>query len=1283
MWRLWVQYVLVCILLATFCPSLARAQGNGAVTTALTGSVTDPSGAVVRGAQLKLINTGTGTVRNATTADNGTYVFPQLAPATYRLQVTSPGFQSATYDHVVVVIGLTSTLDIGLRVGEVSQSVSVEANVAGINTQDASLGTAFTETEIVQLPLEARNIVSLLALQAGATYVPTNDIRSGSIQGSRSDQSVYTLDGVNVNDPENQLAAYQTTLRIPADSVQEFRTATNNYGAELGGGGGAQVQLVTKTGTNSLHGALYEYLRNTATSSNEYFNEAAGVPTPKLNKNVFGAAAGGPIKKDRLFIFGNFEGFREVSAKPTLRYVPSDALRDGVIVYNCAVPAQCPGGTAQGVVSSHIIPAGSYGLTPAQFAAIDPRGLGPTAAVLAHFQQYPHPNDPGLDGLDIDGYRYAGPFSESLNTGVIRLDYKVDNAGKYNLFWRATIQDDTLLDVPQFPGEPPNSTARGLNKGMVLGFDSVWTPRLLNAFRWGYTRAQASIDGLQRQPQISFYNISDLPAKTPSSGEAEPTHEFRDDLTWSKGSHTFQFGFNTMIARIPRFSNGNSFSSVGIDPYWLLGTGEIYLPGSSTCTTPGCNAVPAVASDFGGVWSYTSTDLWGLLTRGAANYNYTKTGALLPVGAPVARRFGSDEYAYYVQDQWRIRPSLTLSLGLRHELFSPPWETNGNQVCPNPGPGTIFNARRAGMFNGIPSNAQPPMSFDLCGPANGKAGFYPWDPTNFSPRAAVAWNPHFSSGLKEHIFGNGKTVIRGGYSLVYDHVGMALARTYDTGGGTFGLSASLSAPIGTVNEDTAVRYSGEYNLPGPPTIPAAPAGGFPNTPPEGSLLVSNTVDNTIVTPRIHVYNLTIERQLPGKLTLQASYVGRLGRNLLTRKDFGMPLDLVDPKSGMDLYTAASILGKLAEVGDPRGLSVGTDTHLVKPVAYWEDMFPGAAGKPFCNIYGVGAASTATQTMYDLFLCLRGDYMDGMAYVDEIPGSPFYSKFGPYTYYLSQFCCYVGQSTIGYSNYNALELSLGRKFSQGLQFNFNYTYSHSLDTTSDAERGSVAGNLVTGGVTSIILDSWFPQKSYSNSDFDLRHQVNASWMYALPVGRGRKFGSDMPGWANQILGGWEFSGIYRWTSGFPFNVLSCADCFTTNDTLANNAVLLTSTTALPATSVNKGATVGPNAFSDPTAALNSFKPGIPGEIGLRNVLRGDGYFAIDSSLRKVFPLTADASKRLAFAWDTFNLTNTPKFDTASINAEIDVPGTFGRYTRTLATCDGVAGRCMQFSLRFEF
>ncbi|MGB8591949.1 MAG: carboxypeptidase-like regulatory domain-containing protein [Candidatus Acidiferrales bacterium] len=1019
-----MKWTLVSLLFAatlTILDSTCAAQGTGA----LVGTVTDSSGGVVAGASVTLKNPATGVSRATNAKSDGVYEFPQLLPSAYDIEIAAKGFKVVSFRNVSVRVGITTTLDAQLEIGAANETVEVKAGAAAtINTEDASLGTPFTENQISQLPLEGRNIVGLLSLQAGAVYLPTDDIRSGSIQGSRSDETTITLDGVSVDDPENQTAAYQSSLRVTLDSVQEFRTTTTNYGADLGRSSGAQVQLVTKSGTNTLHGSVYEYLRNTATSSNEFFNKAAGQKTPELNKNVFGASAGGPVIKNRFFYFANYEGLREVSGQAILQAVPSESLRDGVIIYPCASAGACPGGTVNGLTGPHSVPQGSFGLTPPQLAAIDPLGIGVDNAVTSYFNQYPVPNDPGQDGENFVGYRFTAPARTSDNTAIVRLDYKLDDSGSRTLFWRGNMQDDTVSNPQQFPGQPPSSGQRVLSKGMVAGFDAVVRTSLVNSFRWGFNHIQQDTGGLLSAGYILFNGLSPIVPPNPTSGRSPTTNEFRDDLTWSKGTHTFQFGADIFFNRIPRFSNVDSYDNAQVNEAALSGEGELFEPGLPTCTTPGCSMVPAVSPAFGIIWGQSTIALWGLVTRGTGDYNYDRNGVLQPVGAPVFRDFATDEYGAYFQDQWRIKPTLTFNYGLRYQLDSPPWELNGNQVSPTPGMGELFNLREQGMKEGVPSNAFPPISLNLSGPANNRPGYYNWDPKDFAPRVSLAWNPHPTSGLLRQIFGDGKTVVRGGYAIAYDRIGLAIANLFDTGGsggvtGSFGLSETLQTPFGLLNESTAPRFTSPTAIPGSPLIPAAPPGGFPATPPLAGINVYTAIDDQLKSPYVHMFNMSVGRELGGGFTFEATYVGRLGRRLAVRKDYAMPEDLVDTKSGMDYFTAADILAKLAQANTP--------TQLVKSIPYFEDLFPGAAGKPPFNIYGVGSASTATQVIYDTFLGFHNDFGDALIFLDSSPTLD--SKFGNFAYYTGQFCCAYGDSTIGVSNYNSLQLTQVPQFEE--------------------------------------------------------------------------------------------------------------------------------------------------------------------------------------------------------------------------------------------------------------
>lgn len=1272
--------VILLVVLVVLGTGTMWAQGTGT----LTGNVTDPSGALIAGAAVKVTNPATGVSRTAKTGTNGVYVFAQLAPGTYDVEVSMQGFKTSLYSDIAVQVARPTTLNVQMEVGQLAQTVEVTTGATALNTEDASVGNPFTERQIIDLPLEGRNIVGLLSLQPGAVYVPSGDIRSGSINGSRSDQSNFTLDGVDVNDPESQLGGYEAALRMTLDATQEFRTTTSNYNASEGRSGGAQVQIITKRGTNELHGSFYEFHRNTVTSSNEYFNKLTGGKTPKLLKNIFGVSAGGPIIKDRLFIFGNYEGLRQRSEEPVLRSVPSDSLRDGVIIYACANPAQCPGGTVNGLTGTHQVPAGHFGLTPALNALVDPQGIGPNPAVITHFLEYPSPNDPGQDNLNLMGFRFVSPTRQDFNTLIARVDFKLDKAGKHNLFWRGNLQDDTISGAQQFPGQPPNTKNLVNNKGMAVGYDAVLSPTVFNSFRWGFTRIQEEQAGLQTQSQNSFLSLSDLPAKTPTQARRTPMHNLRDDISVIKGNHNLQFGTDLRFSRVPRISNANSFRSVLIDTFWMNGQGGFFVPGAGSCNTPGCSMVPAVASSFSSNYRTANGDLWGLLTRGRADYNYDIDGNLFPEGEPVERRFLVNEYEWYFQDSWHVRPSLTVTLGVRYSILQPPYETNGLQVAPSPSVSDMFALRAAAAEKGINPGTAALFTFDAAGEANGRPGFFPIDYNNWAPRVAAAWSPTWNNWLD----GGGKLTVRGGYALTYDRIGMGLARAVECCGftGSFGLSTTVQNVFGSVDEITGPRFTGLFDIPGPPVIPSAPPGGLPVTPPNtGS--ITQTIDYGNTTPYAHLLDLSIGRELWNGIVVEVGYVGRFGRSLLSQREVNSYANVRDPQSGMTLFEAQAMLGEFLEEGDPLGLSVGRDTANVPPIPFFENLWSGVAGNPPCDIDGLGAAATATQVWYDFDKCIPGDYGDVSILMDSEPfclPAGLCSDLGPGILSLNQFCCMMARSTIGWSNYNALQIRVRQPFRRGLQFDFNYTWSHSLDVTSDVERlNNFSGNLRAGGISEVVLNGFLTDKQYANSTFDLRHQVNANWLYELPFGRGKPFGSSVSSVANQLIGNWQMSGLFRWTSGFPFNVTGCSGCFPTSPTFVDNAKIAFGSTP-PSTGVNKGALPGgfPSAFTNPADAITHFRPERMGEIGDRNQLRGDGFFEIDFALNKRFLLPFEGHT-LDFRWETFNITNTPSFDVSGLNASISNAANFGQYTKTFPVCDGRAGRCMQFSLRYQF
>src|SRR5246500_5884458 len=313
--------------------------------TSVRGVVNDPTGGAVSGATVTLTNTESKIERKITTGEDGSYQFSLLPPGTYTLTVSATGFQSYERAGLTLLVNAPATVNAQLKLGSASETVYVSAQEPILDLVDASIGNSFDEQQVRDIPLEGRNVPDLLSLQAGVAYTGNRiadkdqDTRNGSVNGARSDQSNVTLEGVDVNDQSNGYA-FTSVLPVTQDSVQEFRVTTTNYGADQGQGSGAQVALVTKGGTNALHGSVYEYLRNTITSANDYLVKQSqlniGAPNKplQLNRNIFGASVGGPLHKDRLFFFANYEGTREREQQRAERVIPTPSLCQGIFRYS-------------------------------------------------------------------------------------------------------------------------------------------------------------------------------------------------------------------------------------------------------------------------------------------------------------------------------------------------------------------------------------------------------------------------------------------------------------------------------------------------------------------------------------------------------------------------------------------------------------------------------------------------------------------------------------------------------------------------------------------------------------------------------------------------------------------------------------------------------------------------------------------------------------------------------------------------------------------------------------
>ncbi|HEY2457201.1 MAG TPA: TonB-dependent receptor, partial [Candidatus Acidoferrum sp.] len=556
-------YILLGLSLYLFVPAFSSAQVG---TTSVRGIVLDKSHAAIPGAKVTIANPSQGFERETTTSASGEFEFLALPPDTYVLKVEKEGFGKYQQNDLQLLVNVPASVTATLQVGSVSTQVEVSAQTETINTTDASLGNAFGENQVKQLPLESRNVPDLLSLQAGVVYTGDRpdldssvDTRSGSVNGSRSDQSNITLDGVPVNDKGGH--SFTSVLPVTLDSVQEFRVTTSNYGADEGVSSAAQVALVTKSGTNDFHGSVYEYNRNSYFSANDYFIKTAQLASdspnkpPQLNRNIFGASVGGPIRKNRLYFFLNYEGYRDAEAVSAVRTVPTAALRDGVLQYLCANPSLCAGNTVAGLTgANYTAPAGYMALSPQQITQMDSTSLGPhgpNPTVIAFMNStYPLPNDATVgDGVNTAGYRFRAPTHTLKNWYIAKLDYNLTTDAKQRLYVSGALANENSAGAPFLPGAPPEQDIINYNKGIIAGYSAVISPSLINNFRYGFIRQ--SVGTIGNSNEVWNYLQAFDQGITYSSSFQRPVHNVTDDVSWIHGRHTWQFGLQFAFLRNP------------------------------------------------------------------------------------------------------------------------------------------------------------------------------------------------------------------------------------------------------------------------------------------------------------------------------------------------------------------------------------------------------------------------------------------------------------------------------------------------------------------------------------------------------------------------------------------------------------------------------------------------------------------------------------------------------------------------------------------------------------
>ena len=726
----------------------------------LQGTVHDASGAIVPNAKVIAIHIATKDSSEATTNSSGVYVLPVLRPGTYTLTVEAAGFSKSVVTGIELAVSANISQDVTLDVGKLTETVEVTANVVAVTTADAQVSAAVTMTDIDNLPQLARTPISLTYFQPGVA-ISQNGSNAGAdysyshINGMRGGSNNSTLDGIDVNDAVAPRLGLSMTANN-TDSVEEFRVVTEGGKAEYGRNAGGQVELITRSGSNSYHGALFEYIRNTALNANDFFSNKSGVLKPMFIQNMFGGSFGGPIKHNKLFIFGNEQTRRTHQQISRNRTVPSDLAKTGIFQWTS-------GGVTQ------------------QFNILnaDPRhkGIDPTIATLMKIYPSANNNDVG-DGLNYQGYRFNNPNNSLEDQFTIKADYNLKD--NHHIFTRVSWQRNSSIDSlnsadAYFPGQEQGSQG-GRRWGVAGGWDWTVSPSIVNQFRYGHQSATTAFVRPDRVAGTMYsFNQWTMPIYNGfAQGRNSPVNEYTDNLTKIHGNHTFKAGGNI------RFTTQYGYNAAGIYPNASLST-------ASTGNTP-----PAVQP--AGLTSTQLTTFQGLYNNllgrvgSVAQTFYSDLSTWQAPGTPRVRNFVFHEYGFFAQDDWRVSRNLTLNLGLRWDFSGVPSETGGQS-------GTLDQVANLNTSSQIDNLTLK------------KGGqWYKNDWNNFAPRLGLAWDPK----------GDGKMAVRANYGIFYDRIIGATTSLVD--GNTPGFSQTITVyPNQAAGSD--LRIADGVVVPGQPAAP--------------------------------------------------------------------------------------------------------------------------------------------------------------------------------------------------------------------------------------------------------------------------------------------------------------------------------------------------------------------------------------------------------------------------------------------------------------------------------
>ncbi len=1075
-------------------PWNAWAQQDAAT---LTGEVKDPSGAVVAGAVVTVTNVGTNITVTSVTSDRGSYTVPGLRPGDYSLTVEAPGFGKIVRSGLTLQVAQVARVDVTLQASQLSETVEVTGSTPLLDTQTSSRGSVIDQRKIAELPLNGRDYNQLALLSPGVLpgtprLASVNFKGVLNVNGNRTFNNVFLLDGVDNIWYSNSFRGENVQLVQPSvEALQEFRIQTNAYSAEYGRSSGAVVNATIKSGSNSIRGSVYEFLRNDALDANNFFSNALGAPKPRRDRNQFGGAAGGPLVRNKTFWFADYEGLRDLEGIPRVRQVPTAAEKAGLfstaVVDPFATARPEFGRNAQG---QWVIPSDRW----------DPVG----AAIV---RLIPDPNVPGST-------IYAStPVTDTRQDQFdVRLDHQLTTA--INIFGRYSFVDTNTFRPAPLPGlgEGSFNDAFGSNlnrsQGLAIGLTQIFSPTLVGEFRFGFSRGNYftyppnfGVDGAAEVGLRNVPNDSAIVGGVPkvniqgfdAVGRHTSTPQFqtprswnpRMTMTWSRGAHMMKFGgeflhvqtkINDLNATVGRMNFENRFTNRAVGDL-LLG-----LPSQLALT------------------SFTVMDQ------------------------------GQDMQFYFIQDDYKITPQITLNFGVRYEYATPPREKNNLLANFDPETGAMIFAKDGDTFD--------------------RALIHP-DRNNFAPRVGFAYTP------------GARWVVRGGYGVFYTHT----VRQGREGMLGFNPPYLVDNLLQTsVSGAAAVAAAAPFRL----------VNGYPSGLLDPATLATSVMrraqDPNQRTPYIQQYNVGVQYEFMTDWLLDVAYVGNRGTDLPGFRNLNQREVIQNPD--------------------------GSQSAGARPYPAFGDI----------------------------------QWMENRVSAD----------------------------------YNSLQTRLEKRFTDGLTALVSYTWGRAITDAPDHISTSGGGAGIDTGTFREPQDSFNLGAERGPAEFDIEHRFVASYVWELPFGRGRRFGSDWSQAMDLLLGGWQLSGIHVLQSGLALTA-----------TLAGSTVL----------NIGGERRARPNLVGDPvlpasertinrwfnTDAFAAFAPGTQafGNAGV-GIMRGPGFANFDFTLAKNF--TVGDRRSFQFRTEVFNAFNRANFGPPNIAR--DSTG-FGQILSA-----GNA-RIVQFALKFYF